>query len=40
MAPTKLGIVAFSTSADLELGDYGAEPVVVFKAGQLATNAT
>jgi len=35
MAPTKLGIVAFSTSGDAELGDYDDEPVVIFKAGRL-----
>jgi hypothetical protein len=35
MAPTKLGVVAFSTSGDAELGDYDDEPVVLFKAGRL-----
>ena len=35
MATTKLGIVAFSTSGDAELGDYDDEPVVLFKAGRL-----
>ena len=35
MAPTKLGIVAFSTSGDAELGDYEDQPVVLFKAGRL-----
>jgi hypothetical protein len=35
MAPAKLGIVAFSTSGDAELGDYDDEPVVIFKAGRL-----
>jgi hypothetical protein len=34
MAPTKPGIVAISVSGDMELGDYGAEPLVFFKAGQ------
>jgi hypothetical protein len=35
MAPTKLGVIAFSTSGDAELGDYDDEPVVLFKAGRL-----
>lgn len=35
LAPTKLGVVAFSTSGDAELGDYDAEPVILFKAGRL-----
>jgi hypothetical protein len=32
---TKLGVVAFSTSADAELGDFDDQPIVLFKAGQL-----
>lgn len=35
MAPTALGVVAFSTSGDAELGDYDDEPVIFFKAGRL-----
>jgi hypothetical protein len=35
MAPTKLGVVAFSTSGDAETGDYDEEPVIFFKAGRL-----
>ena len=35
MAPTKLGVVAYSTSGDSELGDYDDAPVYYFKAGQL-----
>ena len=35
MAPTKLGVVAYSTSGDAELGDYDDEPVYLFKVGQL-----
>jgi hypothetical protein len=31
----RLGVVAFSTSADAELGDYDENPIVLFKAGQL-----
>jgi hypothetical protein len=32
---TKIGVVAFSSSGDQELGDYDAEPVFLFKTGQL-----
>jgi len=35
MAPTKLGIVAFSTSANAELGEYDDEPIILFKMGRL-----
>ena len=35
LAPTKLGVVAFSSSGDQVLGDYDDEPTVFFKAGQL-----
>lgn len=35
MAPTKLGVVAYSTSGDAELGDYDDEPVCFFKLGRL-----
>ena len=35
LAPTKLGVVAFSSSGDQALGDYDDEPTVLFKAGQL-----
>jgi hypothetical protein len=35
MAPTKQGVVAFSTSGDAELGDYDEEPVILFRAGAL-----
>jgi len=35
MAPNKLGVVAFSTSGDAELGDYDDQPVFIFKAGRL-----
>ena len=31
----RLGVVAFSTSADVEMGDYDDEPVILFKAGRL-----
>jgi hypothetical protein len=35
MAATKLGVVAYSTTGDAELGDYDDEPVYFFKAGRL-----
>ncbi|MEP9380696.1 hypothetical protein ABLE91_28695 [Aquabacter sp. CN5-332] len=31
----RVGVVAFSTSGDVETGDYDEEPVVLFKAGQV-----
>jgi hypothetical protein len=35
MAGTKLGVVAFSTSGDAEMGDYDDQPDILFKAGRL-----
>ena len=35
LAPLRLGVVAFSTSADVELGDYDENPDILFKSGQL-----
>ncbi len=35
LAPLRLGVVAFSTSADVEMGDYDETPTVLFKSGQL-----
>ncbi|CAN5640954.1 hypothetical protein [Phenylobacterium sp.] len=35
LSDTRLGVVAFSASADAELGDYDENPVILFKAGQL-----
>jgi hypothetical protein len=35
MAPTKLGVVAYSTSGDAETGDYDDQPTILFKAGRL-----
>lgn len=35
LAPLRLGVVAFSVSADTELGDYDETPTILFKAGQL-----
>jgi hypothetical protein len=35
LAQTKIGVVAFSSSGDQELGEYDDEPVIIFKAGRL-----
>ena len=35
LAQTKLGVVAFSSSGDQELGEYDDEPVIIFKSGRL-----
>ncbi|MDI1282746.1 hypothetical protein [Brevundimonas sp.] len=35
LAPLRLGVVAFSVSADTELGDYDETPTILFKAGRL-----
>ncbi len=35
LSTTKLGVVAYSTSGDAELGDYDDQPVILFKAGRL-----
>jgi hypothetical protein len=35
LALTKIGVVAFSSSGDQELGDYDDEPVIIFKTGRL-----
>ena len=35
LAPTRAGVVAFSTSGDPELGDYDDEPTIIFRAGRL-----
>lgn len=35
LAATKLGIVAFATSGDAELGEYDDEPRIIFKSGRL-----
>lgn len=31
----RLGVVAFSASADVEMGDYDDNPVILFKSGRL-----
>lgn len=35
LSPLRLGIVAYSASADTEMGDYDENPVLLFKSGQL-----
>jgi hypothetical protein len=35
LAVTKLGVVAFSTSGDAELGEFDDQPTILFKAGRL-----
>jgi len=35
LALTKLGVVAFSSSGDAELGDFDDQPTILFKAGEL-----
>lgn len=35
LGQTKIGVVAFSSSADIEQGEYDEEPVVLFKTGRL-----
>ena len=35
LAPLRLGVVAFSATADTEMGDYDENPVILFKAGRL-----
>jgi hypothetical protein len=35
LAPLRLGVVAFSTSADVEMGDYDETPIILFKSGRL-----
>jgi hypothetical protein len=35
LAPLRLGVVAYTVSADTELGDYDEEPTIIFQAGRL-----
>jgi hypothetical protein len=35
LAPLRLGVVAFSTTGDAEMGDYDDTPTLLFKAGRL-----
>jgi hypothetical protein len=34
LALTKLGVIAFSSTGDPEMGDYDDEPTVIFRNGQ------
>ena len=35
LGPLRAGVVAFSTAADVELGDYDENPVILFRSGEL-----
>ncbi len=35
LAPLRLGVVAFSATGDVEMGDFDENPTILFKAGQL-----
>ena len=35
LATVRVGVVAFSTSGDVELGEYDDEPAILFKTGRL-----
>lgn len=35
LGPLRVGVVAFSTAADVELGDYDENPVILFRSGEL-----
>ena len=35
LAESKLGVIAFASSGDAELGDYDDEPKIIFRAGKL-----
>lgn len=35
LGPLRLGVVAFSITADTELGDYDETPTILFRSGQL-----
>ena len=38
LALSKLGVVAFSSTGDAEMGDYDAEPTVIFRTGRLPSD--
>jgi hypothetical protein len=38
LAPSKVGVVAFATAGDAELGEYDEEPTIIFKTGRLPAN--
>jgi hypothetical protein len=35
LAPVRLGVVAYAVTADVDLGDYGEGPTILFRAGRL-----
>jgi hypothetical protein len=35
LASSKVGVVAFSSSGDAEMGDYDDEPTIIFRIGRL-----
>lgn len=35
LGPLRVGVVAFSMTADPELGDYDESPVILFRSGEL-----
>jgi len=35
LSPLRLGVVAFSATSDIKMGDYDDAPIILFKAGQL-----
>ena len=35
LGPLRVGVVAFSATADTELGDYDETPVILFRSGEL-----
>jgi hypothetical protein len=38
LALSKLGVVAFSSTGDPEMGDYDDEPAVIFRRGQIPSD--
>ena len=38
LAVNKLGVVAFSSTGDAEMGDYDDQPMVFFRKGQLPSS--
>jgi hypothetical protein len=35
LGPLRVGVVAFSATADVEMGDYDETPVILFRSGEL-----
>ena len=35
LGPLRVGVVAFAATADVEMGDYDENPVILFKMGRL-----